>query len=153
MQLHPEILAPAPSRHTLASLVGLLPKPVRGRILLLGSGPGHSSLLMLVMSRALQNVDLVLSDKLVPEGILRVIPKHVKLRVACKFPSNADRAQDKLMNAALAAAQQGKVVVQLKQRDPMLYARVSTEIEFFTRHAYPPAIIPCCKCLHRRPYC
>ena len=153
MQLHPEILAPAPSCHTITSLVRLLPKPVRGRILLLSSGPGHPSLLTLTTSRVLQNVDLVLSDKLVPEGILRVIPKHVKLRVARKFPGNADRAQDELMNATLAAAQQGKVVVQLKQRDPMLYVRASAEIEFFTRHTYPPAVIPCCKHLHRQPYC
>ena len=153
MQLHPEILAPAPSRHTLASLVGLLPKPVHGHILLLGSGPSHPSLLTLAMSRALQNVDLVLSDKLVPEGILRVILKHIELCVTRKFPSNADRAQDELMNAALAVAQQGKVVVRLKQRDPMLYARASAEIEFFTRHTYPPAVIPCCKRLHCQPYC
>jgi len=43
-----------------------------------------------------------------------ILSQDVELRVARKFPGNADRAQDELMNAALAAAQQGKVVVRVR---------------------------------------
>ncbi|KAF8588937.1 hypothetical protein K439DRAFT_1629202 [Ramaria rubella] len=135
-------ILPAPTRHVIPPLASPVPPKTRGRILLLGSGPGHPSLLTLATSTALQNADLVLSDKLVPEGVLRVIPKHVELRIARKFPGNADRAQEELMHVALEAARKGKVVVRLKQGDPMLYARASSEIGFFSAHGFPPTVFP-----------
>lgn len=38
----------------------------------------------------------------------------VELRIARKFPGNADRAQEELMHAALEGAQRGKVVVRVR---------------------------------------
>ncbi|KAF8512856.1 uroporphyrin-III C-methyltransferase [Hysterangium stoloniferum] len=134
-------IATAPTHHAISPLSSP-PMPQRGRILLLGSGPGHPSLLTLATSCALRAADLVLSDKLVPEAVLNTIPKNVELRIARKFPGNADRAQEELMHAAVEGAQQGKIVVRLKQGDPMLYARASSEIEYFTAKGFPPAVIP-----------
>ena len=80
-----------------------LPKP--GRILLVGSGPGHPSLLTIATHTALmQQVGLVLSDKLVPAAVLSIIPKHVQVCIARKFPGNAEGAQTELMEAAVEAA-------------------------------------------------
>ncbi|GJJ13183.1 hypothetical protein Clacol_007434 [Clathrus columnatus] len=132
-------ISTAPTLHVMPPLAApTLPKS--GRIFLVGSGPGHPSLLTLATSKVLQTADLVLSDKLVPEAVLNTIPKTVELRIARKFPGNADKAQEELMHIGLEAAKQGKVV--LKQGDPMLYARVSSEIEYFTANGYPPSVIP-----------
>ncbi|KIJ54236.1 hypothetical protein M422DRAFT_73763 [Sphaerobolus stellatus SS14] len=136
-----EPISSAPMLHAITPLPSPPPR-LRGRILLLGSGPGHPSLLTAGTATYLRKADLVLSDKLVPEGVLKTIPEHVEVRIARKFPGNADRAQQELSEAAVEGAKQGKLVVRLKQGDPMLYARCSSEIEYFTEHGFPPAVVP-----------
>ena len=114
-----------------------------GRVLLVGSGPGHPSLLSLAAHAALTtHADLVLTDKLVPEGVLALVPSHVPTIIARKFPGNADRAQDELQQLALQGAREGKTVVRLKQGDPALYGRVGEEVLFLRKHGVKTLIIP-----------
>lgn len=95
--------------------LGLQPPP--GRIYLVGSGPGHPSLLTLATHTALtQLADLVLSDKLVPQEVLALIPPSVEVRIARKFPGNADGAQNELMEAGIDAAKRGLTVVRVCPR-------------------------------------
>jgi uroporphyrin-III C-methyltransferase len=75
-------IATAPTHHAMSPLLSP-PISQRGRILLLGSGPGHPSLLTLATSRALRAADLVLSDKLVPEAVLNTIPKSERYLFLC----------------------------------------------------------------------
>lgn len=94
--------------------LSLEPSAPPGRILLVGSGPGHPSLLTVATHSALtKHADLVLSDKLVPDAVLAVIPPHVEVRIARKFPGNADGAQNELMEAAIEAAKRGLTVVRV----------------------------------------
>ncbi|KAG6880498.1 hypothetical protein C0993_006249 [Termitomyces sp. T159_Od127] len=58
--------------------------------------------------------DLVLSDKLVPDAVLALIPKTVQIRIAKKFPGNAEGAQTEMMEAAIEAAQRGLTVVRVR---------------------------------------
>ena len=138
----------------------LPPPEVRGRILLVGSGPGHPSLLTVATHTALTKLaDVVLSDKLVPDAVLALIPPHVKVQIARKFPGNADGAQNELMEAAIEAAKQGLTVVrvrparakfefcphnssQLKQGDPSVYGRAGEEVLYFRSHGFEPVVIP-----------
>jgi uroporphyrin-III C-methyltransferase len=101
-----------PSEHLSSRHFGQFPKP--GRILLAGSGPGDPSLLTVATHTALtQEVDVVLSDKLVPDAVLALIPKHVHVRIARKFPGNADGAQIEMMEAAVEAAKKGLTVIRV----------------------------------------
>lgn len=94
--------------------LSLVPLTTRGRILLVGSGPGHPQLLTVATHNALTKLaDVVLSDKLVPDAVLALIPPHVEVRIARKFPGNADGAQNELMEAAIAAANKGLTVVRV----------------------------------------
>ena len=86
----------------------------RGHIVLVGAGLGSPELLTIAAFRALKTADLVLSDKLVPSPVLDIIPKNVEIRIARKFPGNAEGAQAELMNWAIEGAQSGKVVVRCK---------------------------------------
>ncbi|KIJ13834.1 hypothetical protein PAXINDRAFT_116808 [Paxillus involutus ATCC 200175] len=128
------------SQHGLALAA---PSQRKGRILLVGSGPGHPSLLTLATHNALTKyADLVLSDKLVPAAVLELVPPHVEVRIARKFPGNADGAQAEMMEAAVEAANRGLTVVRLKQGDPIVYGRAGEEIIYFRSHGYPPVVIP-----------
>lgn len=90
------------------------PPPPKGRILLVGSGPGHPGLLTMATHNALtKHADLVLSDKLVPEAVLALIPEGVEVKIARKFPGNADGAQNEMMEAAVEAANRGLTVVRV----------------------------------------
>ena len=138
----------------------LSPPPKKGRILLVGSGPGHPSLLTVATQNALtKHADLVLSDKLVPAAVLALIPAHVEVRIARKFPGNAEGAQSEMMDAAVEAARRGLTVVrvrssspsidrgayfisQLKQGDPVVYGRAGEEVLFFRAHGFEPLVIP-----------
>lgn len=86
-----------------------------GRILMVGSGPGHPSLLTIATHTALtQWADLVLSDKLVPDTILALIPKHVSVRFANKSPGNVEGPQIEMMESAVEAANKGLTVVRVR---------------------------------------
>jgi uroporphyrin-III C-methyltransferase len=101
------------SRHGLD--VVLPPSSFRGRIFLVGSGPGHPGLLTVATRDILtKQADLVLSDKLVPEAVLAVIPKQVEVQIARKFPGNAEGAQQEIMETAVDAARRGLTVVRVR---------------------------------------
>jgi len=105
------ISLPRASQHQL----NLESSPHKGRIFLVGSGPGHPSLLTIATRDALTKyADLVLSDKLVPAAVLGVIPSHVRIEIARKFPGNADGAQIELQEAAVEAARRGLTVVRVR---------------------------------------
>lgn len=106
----------------------------RGRVILAGSGPGHPDLLTQATHKAILSADLILADKLVPAGVLELIPRRTPVQIARKFPGNADAAQDELQEMALAGLREGKTVLRLKQGDPYIYGRGSEEVAFFRKH-------------------
>lgn len=81
---------------------------VKGRISLVGSGPGSVSMLTVGALHEIKTADLILADKLVPETVLALIPEKTETFIARKFPGNAERAQQELLEKGLAGLQQGK---------------------------------------------
>jgi uroporphyrin-III C-methyltransferase len=102
-----------------------------GRVILAGSGPGHPDLLTRATYKAIQLADIILADKLVPAGVLDLIPRRTPVSIARKFPGNADRAQEELLEQALDGVRTGKTVLRLKQGDPFIYGRGGEEVAFF----------------------
>lgn len=109
------------SRHGLA----VAPSSPRGTIFLVGSGPGHPDLLTVATRDVLtKGADLVLSDKLVPAAVLELIPKNVEVRIARKFPGNAEGAQQEIMEASIDAASRGLTVVRVRYQTPLWLSMV-----------------------------
>lgn len=117
-------------------------KSRKGTITLAGSGPGHASMLTVATHEAIKNAHYILADKLVPAEILELIPRRTPVHIARKFPGNADAAQDEMHNLALAALQEGKDVLRLKQGDPYLYGRGAEEVMFFRERGYQARVLP-----------
>lgn len=112
----------------------------RGRIILAGSGPGHPDLLTKATHKAILSADLILADKLVPSGVLDLIPHRTPVHIARKFPGNADRAQEELLELGLAGLKSGQTVLRLKQGDPYIYGRGGEEFEFFSKEGFADKI-------------
>jgi uroporphyrin-III C-methyltransferase len=112
----------------------------KGRIILAGSGPGHPDLLTRATHKAILTADLILADKLVPSGVLDLIPRRTPVHIARKFPGNAERAQEELLELGLAGLKARKTVLRLKQGDPYIYGRGGEEFEYFRKVGYGDVI-------------
>ncbi|TAQ91358.1 hypothetical protein B7494_g341 [Chlorociboria aeruginascens] len=133
--------ATTPSTATSTPLDGTsLDRSPRGRIILAGSGPGHPDLLTRAAHKAILTADVILADKLVPSGVLDLIPRRTLVHIARKFPGNAERAQEELLSLGLAGLKAGKIVLRLKQGDPYIYGRGGEEFEYFRKEGYGDAI-------------
>lgn len=115
----------------------------KGKIFLLGSGPGSPALLTMAAHTLLtKHATLILSDKLVPSEILNLIPPTIPLTIAKKFPGNAEGAQNELMDLAYQGALRGETVVRLKQGDPYVYGRGGEEVLFFRERGFEAVVVP-----------
>ena len=114
----------------------------KGTIYLVGSGPGHPGLLTVAALHVFKTATVILSDKLVPDEILALIPKTTRVHIAKKFPGNNEGAQNEMMELSLAAAQRGETVVRLKQGDPFVYGRGGEEVLYFRQNGFEAAVIP-----------
>lgn len=118
-------------------------KNIRGSISLVGAGPGSVEMLTLGALQEIHSADLILADKLVPQQVLDLIPKKkTKLFIARKFPGNAERAQQELLELGLQSLERGEKVVRLKQGDPYIFGRGGEEYAFFSQHGYTPTVLP-----------
>lgn len=115
----------------------------KGSISLVGAGPGSVSMLTLGALQEIHSADLILADKLVPQQVLDLIPqKRTRLFIARKFPGNAERAQQELLELGLSSLLKGEKVVRLKQGDPYIFGRGGEEFLFFSSHGFTPRVLP-----------
>ncbi|KAF4319046.1 hypothetical protein BBO99_00004658 [Phytophthora kernoviae] len=112
----------------------------KGKVMLVGAGPGDPELLTLKAYRALQQADLVLTDRLVPNEVLALAKCEV--RVARKRCGKADLAQAELDAWGLDALAQGKRVVRLKNGDPFMYGRGGEEAVVYSEAGFDVEVIP-----------
>ena len=112
-------------------------------IYLVGAGPGDPSLLTVRARDLIESADVVLSDRLVPEGVLALVrAAGGRLRVASKAPGHVHSSQQELNDWGLEALRAGLSVVRLKQGDPCVFGRATEEIQLFRRHGFPPQLVP-----------
>ncbi|QEU62443.1 Met1 [Kluyveromyces lactis] len=120
----------------------ILDVPKKGSISLVGSGPGSVSMLTIGALHEIKTADLILADKLVPEKVLQLIPQGTETFIARKFPGNAERAQEELLEKGFEGLQKGLKVVRLKQGDPYIFGRGGEEFLFFKDKGYTPLVLP-----------
>lgn len=111
-----------------------------GRLRLVGAGPGDPDLLTVAARNALEEADLVLSDRLVPPAILALVKGE--LRVARKYPGRADAAQAELHAWMREGLEDGRNVVRLKCGDPFLFGRGQEELIWLGQQGLEAEVIP-----------
>jgi len=113
----------------------------RGRVFLVGAGPGDPDLLTVKALRILQNASIVAYDELVGPEIMDLIPEGVE-RIAVGRRKGTCPNAPSIHPAVLERALEGRDVVRLKGGDPMVFGRGAEEAEELTALAIPFEIVP-----------
>jgi uroporphyrin-III C-methyltransferase len=115
---------------------------MKGRVFLVGAGPGDPELLTVKAQRLLQTADAVLHDELVSPEILKLIPSTAQLHNVGKRCGVKKISQEEINFLMVGLADSGMQVVRLKSGDPMIFGRAGEEIEALRKANVPFEIVP-----------
>lgn len=102
---------------------------MKGKVYLVGAGPGNPELLTVKAFRLLQTAQAVLHDDLVSPEILRLVPKTAQVQNVGKRCGTKKIQQEEINFLMIALAESGLNVVRLKSGDPLIFGRAGEEIE------------------------
>src|SRR6202521_99768 len=115
---------------------------MKGKVYLVGAGPGDPELLTLKALRLLRTADAVLHDDLVASEILELIPSTAQIHNVGKRCGKKKILQGEINYLMVALAASGLRVVRLKGGDPLIFGRAGEEIETLRRHNIAFEIVP-----------
>ncbi|PCJ84593.1 MAG: siroheme synthase [Hyphomicrobiales bacterium] len=107
----------------------------KGRVSVVGAGPGNEELLTLKAVRALQSADIILFDDCVSNSILELARREAKRMLV-------EDSEDDISAAMVQLAKNGKHVVQLKSGDPSFLAATNTQLAALKQLGITVEIIP-----------
>jgi uroporphyrinogen III methyltransferase/synthase len=115
----------------------------RGRVLLVGAGPGDPDLITLRGAEALRRADVVLYDELASEELLAMAPDHtIRINVGKRGHDLPTRSQDEINRLIVEHALAGSVVVRLKGGDPFVFGRGGEEASACVEAGVPYEVVP-----------
>jgi uroporphyrin-III C-methyltransferase len=114
----------------------------RGKVYLVGAGPGDSSLLTLRARDLLASCDAIIYDYLVDPDVLRFAPSEAELVYVGKVGGGHHTSQFEINRLLIARARDNKRVVRLKGGDPFLFGRGGEEAEALYTAGIPFEIVP-----------
>jgi uroporphyrin-III C-methyltransferase/precorrin-2 dehydrogenase/sirohydrochlorin ferrochelatase len=115
---------------------------IPGEVTLVGAGPGDPELLTLKALRALQDADVILHDRLVPEGLLDMARRDAARICVGKAAGSIGSTQEEINALLIEHALQGKRVVRLKGGDPFIFGRGGEELEALSNAQISFSVIP-----------
>src|SRR5271168_2134102 len=115
---------------------------MRGKVYLVGAGPGDPELLTLKALRLLRSAEAVLHDDLVAPEILDLIPSSAQIHNVGKRCGKKKILQGEINCLMVALAASGLHVVRLKGGDPLIFGRAGEEIEALRANDIPFEIVP-----------
>lgn len=115
---------------------------MKGKVFLVGAGPGDPELLTVKALRLLQAAQAVLYDELVSPEILKVISSAAQLHNVGKRCGKKKIQQEEINFLMIALADSGLNVVRLKSGDPMIFGRAGEEIEALRNAQIDYEIVP-----------
>lgn len=114
----------------------------KGKVTLVGAGPGDANLLTIKGLTAIKNADVILYDRLLGEDIFNFFPKDVQKIDVGKSAGNHPVTQNQINELLLKYALDGKKVVRLKGGDSFIFGRGSEELELIIENKIDFEVIP-----------
>ena len=118
----------------------------RGRVALVGGGPGEAGLITVRGRQLLAEADVVVADRLGPRGLLTELadaaaggPRVIEVG---KAPGAHQASQDEINQILVDEAKAGNVVVRLKGGDPYVLGRGGEEAAFCREHGVDVEVVP-----------
>jgi uroporphyrin-III C-methyltransferase len=115
---------------------------MRGKVYLVGAGPGDPELLTVKALRLLRTAEAVLHDDLVAPEILKLIPSSAQIYNVGKRCGKKKILQGEINCLMVALAASGLRVVRLKGGDPLIFGRAGEEIECLRSNQISFEIVP-----------
>jgi uroporphyrin-III C-methyltransferase/precorrin-2 dehydrogenase/sirohydrochlorin ferrochelatase len=116
-------------------------KTARGRVALVGAGPGAPDLLTLRASARLRTADVVFYDGLTTRQALALAPSAEHVSVARRV-GRKTLGQAQVIAMMIEAAREGRQVVRLKSGDPFVLGRGGEEARALRAAHVPVEVVP-----------
>jgi uroporphyrin-III C-methyltransferase/precorrin-2 dehydrogenase/sirohydrochlorin ferrochelatase len=131
----------APSDADFEALISTQPEQ-KGRVTLVGAGPGDPELLTLKAVRALQSATVILHDHLIGPEVLELARREAKRVPVGKSGYGPSCKQSDINDMVVSLALAGENVVRLKGGDPMIFGRATEEIDACRAAGVEISVIP-----------
>jgi len=116
---------------------------LKGKVILVGAGPGDPDLITLRGAEALRRADVVLYDELAGPALLDLAPPGAeRVNVGKRGHADPTRSQEVVNALMLGLARQGKTVVRLKGGDPFVFGRGGEEASACAAAGVPCEVVP-----------
>jgi uroporphyrin-III C-methyltransferase len=115
---------------------------VRGKVWLVGAGPGDPELLTLRAARVLGVADVVAYDELVAREIVAMAPASAERIAVGRRAGGCKHHDAKIHPLVITRALEGKTIVRLKGGDPLVFGRGGEEAEELAAARIPFEIVP-----------
>ena len=115
---------------------------MKGKVFLVGAGPGDPELLTVKALRLLQTAEAVLYDELVSPEILQLVSPTAQVHNVGKRCGTKKISQEEINFLMAALADSGLRVVRLKSGDPLIFGRAGEEIESLRKAGISYEIVP-----------
>ena len=110
---------------------------MKGKVYLVGAGPGDPELLTLKALRLLRSAEAVLHDDLVAPEILHLIPPTAQIHNVGKRCGKKKILQGEINFLMVALAASGLRVVRLKGGDPLIFGRAGKRSNPCAEQTFP----------------
>lgn len=114
----------------------------RGKLYVIGAGPGDVELLTLKAARVLRECDVVLYDRLVGRDVLSLARADAELIYVGKHEGEQEHTQTAIFELICSHALQGKSVARLKGGDPLVFGRGAEEWRLAVEQGIEVELIP-----------
>ncbi|MFI6264902.1 uroporphyrinogen-III C-methyltransferase [Micromonospora sp. NPDC051006] len=116
--------------------------PGRGTVAIVGGGPGPDDLITVRGRALLDAADVVVVDRLAPQGLLTGLRPDVLVVDAAKVPRGPSMPQDAIDEVLVEHARAGRRVVRLKGGDPYVFGRGHEEVQACATAGVPVSVVP-----------
>ncbi|MBE0521445.1 MAG: uroporphyrinogen-III C-methyltransferase [Candidatus Methanoperedenaceae archaeon] len=114
----------------------------KGKVYLVGSGPGDPELLTVKAKRLIENAEVIMYDQLPGKDILGMLPESAEKIDVGKYAGNHKLSQWQINELLVRRASEGKNVVRLKGGDPYLFGRGGEEAQALAAEGIEVEVVP-----------